>query len=95
MAVDPYDPAVNPVVRATRNRNNFPPEELKKYENQWVAWSSDGTRIIAAADDLDPLEEAVNAAGFKISDTVVELILPADLAFLGGATCDLTTDDSA
>lgn len=95
MNIDPYDPAVNPVVRATRNRNNFSPDELRKYENQWVAWSSDGTRIIAAGDDLDPLEKAVQAAGYEITDTVVELILPADLAFLGGATCDSTTDDSA
>ena len=94
MSIDPYDPAVNPVVRAARNRNNFPPEELEKYENQWVAWNEERTKIIAAADDLGPLEDAVKAAGFEIRNTVVELILPADLAFLGGATCDSITDDS-
>ena len=75
----------NLILRAMENRNNFPAEELAKYENQWVAWSPDRTRVIAGADDLNQLEAAVQAKGMKLSDTVLELILPANVAFMGGA----------
>ena len=75
----------NPVLCAIENRNNFPAVELAKYENQWVAWTRDRKRIVAGADDLDQLEVAVKAAGMDLGDTVLELILPFDMAFLGGA----------
>jgi hypothetical protein len=72
-------------VQITENMNNLPFEELAKYENKWVAWTPDGTRIIAGADNLDELERAVTACGMKLCDTVLELIPPLDQAFLGGA----------
>ena len=45
------------------NRRNFPPEELDKYTGQYVAWSWDGSRILASAEDRDPLWEKLVAMG--------------------------------
>ena len=45
------------------NRNRFPPEELEKYRGQWIAWSLDGTRIIAHSDDPDALDALILQAG--------------------------------
>ena len=38
-------------------------EELRQYEGKWVAFSADGTRIIAAATTLADLDQLVVAAG--------------------------------
>jgi hypothetical protein len=36
------------------NRETFPPEELLKYAGKWVAFSPDGSKIVAAAgSDVD------------------------------------------
>ena len=41
-----------------KNRSEIPPESLVKYGGQWVAWSQDGTHIVAASaeseEDLSP-----------------------------------------
>ena len=34
-----------------RNQSQFPREELQKHNGQYVAWSDDGTRILAAHAD--------------------------------------------
>jgi hypothetical protein len=39
-----------------KNRQAFPVEELMKYAGQWVAWSPDGTHIVAGSSES---EEAV------------------------------------
>ena len=52
------------------NRQKIPLEELDKYAGQWVAWSPDGTHIIAGANDLDELWQAVIAAGYDPQECV-------------------------
>jgi hypothetical protein len=66
-----------------RNRNAFPAEELNRYCGQHVAWSPDGTRILAS--DPDPLKviAAVKALGYNPAETPIEDIPPED-GFLGG-----------
>ena len=72
-----------------KNRNRFPADELDMYAGQHVAWSPDGTRIIAA--DLDPQKvfAAVKAAGYDPGETLIEAVPTPDEIFWGGATLTL------
>jgi hypothetical protein len=54
------------------NRARFPREELARYQGQWVAFSSDGCRVVAAAESLDRLEEQLKAAGEDPRQLVLE-----------------------
>jgi hypothetical protein len=45
------------------NREKIPVEQLRRYDGQWVAFSTDGARIVAGAADLDTLDGLVRAAG--------------------------------
>lgn len=58
----------------TKNRSRFPLEELAKYEGQHVAWSLDGTRILAG--DADPLKlmAKLKAAGYKSDDCILSFV---------------------
>ena len=66
------------------NRARFPLAELQKYHGQWVAFSPDGRRIIAASEDLAALDRLVVAAGEDPEQLAFERIEPDDF-FLGGA----------
>ncbi len=46
------------------NRNRYPPEKLEKYRGQYVAWSLDGTRILASDEDPLVLAAKMKAAGY-------------------------------
>ena len=56
------------------NRNEFPVEELLKYEGKYVAWSLDGTRILAGDKDPLRLDASLTAAGFKPDDYVLSFV---------------------
>ena len=45
------------------NRNRFSVNELLPYNGQWVAFSSDGSRIVASAAELARLNDLIAAAG--------------------------------
>lgn len=45
------------------NRAKFSWDDLAAYNGQWVAFSSDGSRIVASAEDLMELERLIRAAG--------------------------------
>lgn len=66
------------VAAFTRNRADFPVDELKKYEGQWVAFSADGTRIVAGADELGKLPELIAAAGEDPQEVGYERIVLED-----------------
>jgi hypothetical protein len=65
------------------NRNAFPADELNRYTGQHVAWSPDGTRILAS--DPDPMKviTAVKALGYDPAETPIEDI-PSEDVFPGG-----------
>jgi hypothetical protein len=52
------------------NQRRFPPDELAKYAGQCVAWSLDGTKILASGADLDSAEEQLRQAGVSTRDVV-------------------------
>jgi hypothetical protein len=57
-----------------KNRAQFPVEELQRYAGQWVAFSMDGSRILASADSLPDLEERLDAAGEDPQQVALERI---------------------
>ena len=66
-----------------QNRNEFSADELDRYAGQHVAWSADGTRILAS--DPDPLKvlATVRALGYDPAETPIEDI-PTEDFFPGG-----------
>jgi hypothetical protein len=54
-----------------KNQDQFPPEELSRHAGKYIAWSPDGSRIIAS--DADPLKvvEAVKRSGHDPADCVI------------------------
>ena len=66
-----------------KNRLAFPLEELANHRGEWVAWSPDGTRLVAASRDLDALDNLVRAAGEDPENCPIEGIPDAD-SVLGG-----------
>jgi hypothetical protein len=46
-----------------KNRAAFPLAELAKHRGEWVAWSPDGTRLVATSRNPDVLDDLIRAAG--------------------------------
>ena len=66
-----------------KNRRDFPHDALERYAGQHVAWSPDGTRIIASAEDPVRLVDAIEALGFDSSEVVIEPVPYPDEIVLG------------
>ncbi len=60
------------------NRQQFPLDELTKYAGKHVAWSPDGTSIVASADDLPKLIAAVKASGSDPAECVLSSVPECD-----------------
>jgi hypothetical protein len=65
------------------NRSAFPVAELAKYRGQWVAFSSDGRRIVASAPDFAGLDAVLLALGEDPERVLLEFI-DTDEGFLTG-----------
>jgi hypothetical protein len=57
-----------------KNREKFTTEQLAPYDGQWVAFSMDGKRIVAAAPDLFALDQKVVALGENPEEVGLEFI---------------------
>ena len=66
-----------------KNRAAFPLDELAKHRGEWVAWSPDGTRLVAASRTPDDLDDLVRAAGEDPENCPIEGIPGADCV-IGG-----------
>ena len=66
------------------NRSKFPIGELRKYVGQWVAFSLDGSRVLANAETIPDLEKCLTAAGEDPQNVALERIEFED-SRLGGA----------
>ncbi|MBI1914064.1 MAG: hypothetical protein HYS12_04915 [Planctomycetes bacterium] len=71
-----------------RNRQRFPPEELARYVGQYVAFSPDGTRIVASDEDLARLDAKIKAAGYDPAETLVSAVPAEDVILGGGGTIE-------
>ena len=68
------------------NQSRFPARELKKYNGKYVAWSPDGTHIIASDKDPERLCRKLVKRGFKPGEVLVDtVVFPAKVG-LGGAS---------
>ena len=58
------------------NRCKFPLDELAKYGGKHVAFSLDGTRIVASGETEEELEAALEAAGIPFNQVVFSYVDP-------------------
>ena len=67
-----------------RNQSQFPREELEKYNGQYVAWSHDGKRILAAHSDPAQVAAKLVAMGLYPGDFLISRIaVPEEIAWNG------------
>jgi alkanesulfonate monooxygenase SsuD/methylene tetrahydromethanopterin reductase-like flavin-dependent oxidoreductase (luciferase family) len=64
------NPASTKIYR--ENRAKFPPEELRKRDGQWVAFSADGLRIVGSPATIAELAEQLRAAQEDLQNVVLE-----------------------
>ncbi len=64
------------------NRRKFPLDELAKHWGKHVAFSPDGTRIVASGSSLDEVLEQLQAAGIHFSQVVHAYIDPPDMSYI-------------
>jgi hypothetical protein len=62
--------------RFNENRTRFPVEQLAPYAGQYVAWTPDGTRIVACAADRAGLYQRLQEIGVHYSQVVFGYIDP-------------------
>jgi hypothetical protein len=58
------------------NQKKFPPEELEKYAGQHIAWSWDGSRILASAPEEAELYQKLQDAGVDANRVVLGYVDP-------------------
>ena len=67
-----------------KNRQALSPNELEKYQNHWVAWSEDGTRIVAASKESnEAVYNLVVSAGLDPSECVFGFVPDPEVSHLG------------
>ena len=68
-----------------RNREFFPEKELEKYYGKQVAWSLDGTKILASAEDPRVLPSAMERLGISSQEVVTSYVPFPNETFFGSA----------
>ena len=66
------------------NRDKFPPEELWKYAGQHVAWSWDGTRIVASAPTLEELYKRLDELGVDSERVIGDYVYDPNITSVVG-----------
>jgi hypothetical protein len=78
------EPIVIDINEFRHNQSLFPREELEKYNGQYVAWSADGTYILAADPDPLRIDAFLCAAGHDPAEILVSRIaLPEEVSWSG------------
>lgn len=55
-----------------KNRSRYGHDELRPYAGEWLAWSLDGSTILAHHRDLTELDRQLHAAGIDPGRVVME-----------------------
>jgi hypothetical protein len=71
-----------------RNRDRFTDEQLEPYWGKQVAWSADGTRIVAGADTHQELYAILRGIDVDPTQVVVEFGIVSRTASSGGMGVD-------
>lgn len=71
------------VLRFRRQRDQFPDEQLEPYWGKQVAWSADGTQILASGEDHEDLDRRLRALGIHPAKVVLEFIHHPDISYFG------------
>ncbi|MGL4549880.1 MAG: hypothetical protein ACRC33_01730 [Gemmataceae bacterium] len=72
-----------PDPRFGENNARFPAEELWEHAGRHVAWSWDGTRLLASAELLEDLYLKLRELGIDPQRVVFDYVDPPDRGFLG------------
>jgi hypothetical protein len=64
------------------NQRNYPRRELLCYAGQHIAWSWDGSRVLAADPDRRTLDQKLRAAGIDPSRVVHDFVPDPDVSYL-------------
>jgi hypothetical protein len=67
------------------NQSKVPLEELMNYNGQYVAWSDDGTHILASDSDHEALYARLHAKGYDMGETLIAYIDVPEEVSCGGA----------
>jgi hypothetical protein len=70
------------VLQFLTNRAQFPAEELARYAGQYIAWSPDGSVLLASDDDPEKVIDALKGLGFDPGNTVISYVPPNDETLL-------------
>ena len=66
-----------------QNRERLTEEDLRPFHGKHVAWSMDGTKIVAKGDDFGAVFQAVVVAGLDTEQVVFAYVPAPDELFLG------------
>jgi hypothetical protein len=65
-----------------QNQRNFPAEKMLQFKGQHIAWSWDGSQIVAAASDRAALDHKLCKAGIDPLKVVYDFVEDSDLSYL-------------
>ena len=69
-------------VTFNRNRERFPEEELRKYWGRHVAWSLDGTHILADGETFEELHRRIEEQGISPSEVAFSFVPDPDTSYI-------------
>jgi hypothetical protein len=74
------EPWVDP--QFVENQRKFPAEELRRYAGQHIAWSWDGSQILASDPDRGTLDEKLRAAGIDPLRVIHDYVEDPNVSYL-------------
>lgn len=70
------------------NQSKVPLEELMKHNGKYVAWSDDGTHILASDEDSSRLYDWLGESGYDAGEILIAYVDVPELSSLGGVFFD-------